>query len=204
MSSEAERAENPGFLGGRVMEVGDDEAVVAVEGGDEVGEIVRGNAAAELAVEFVGGLRGKRIVVDGLDGGADVVGQKEIALPVAEEILEHLVAAVACTTGRAELTSLGDRPLLLDDLHGAGDELVVVFAAGLCGGIWSALRLAEDADEGFGDGFPLRIDPEQGVVILRGADVAENAGRSLGWVFGVRVVLFCGEDDIGDFLDGIA
>ena len=81
------------------MEVGDDEAVVAVEGGDEVGEIVRGYAAAELAVELVGGFGGEGEIVDGLDGSADVVVQEKVALAVAEVVLEHFVGTVAGAAG---------------------------------------------------------------------------------------------------------
>jgi hypothetical protein len=54
VSSQPKRAENARRLDGGIVEVG-----------DEVGEIIGGNAAVELAVELVGGLRGERVVVDG-------------------------------------------------------------------------------------------------------------------------------------------
>jgi len=53
------------------VEVGGDEAVVAVEGGDEVGKIICDDAAAELAVELVCGFGGQREVVNGLDGAME-------------------------------------------------------------------------------------------------------------------------------------
>ena len=92
-------------------------------------------------------------------------------------------------------------PLFFDDFDGAGDELVVIRAAGQRGRIRLALCLTEDPNERFGDGFPIRIDPEQSVVILRGADVAEDTGRGLGGLGGIRKVRLGGEDDIRNGLD---
>ena len=67
---EAKRAEDARLFTRFVVEIGDDEAVVAVEGGYEVGEVIRADAAAELAVELVSGLGSEGKIVDGLDGGA--------------------------------------------------------------------------------------------------------------------------------------
>lgn len=63
-----------------------------MQGGHELRQVV--NARAELPVELVHGLGGQRVVVDGLDGGAEGVGEEQVALAVAQEVLEPLVSAV--------------------------------------------------------------------------------------------------------------
>ena len=142
------------------MEIDNDEAVVAVEGGDEIGEVVVGNIGAELAIELVHGFSRQRVVIDGLDGGADLIREEKVAFPVAQIILKHFVSPVAGTAAGAQLPGLGVLALLLHDLRRAGDEDVVVGTTGKGRGFRRAFGLAEDADERLGDGFPLGIDPE--------------------------------------------
>ena len=61
------------------MEIHKDEAVIPVEAGDELGEVVVVDAEAELTVEFVGGFGGEGVIVESLDGGADVIGEEKVA-----------------------------------------------------------------------------------------------------------------------------
>ena len=77
-----------------IMEVDDNEAVIPVHVGDHFGEGVTADVGAKLAVEFVHGFGGERVIVDGLDGGAKGVRHKEVALAMAEVILELLIGAV--------------------------------------------------------------------------------------------------------------
>lgn len=58
------------------MEIDDDEAVVAMELGDHIRQILRSDVRAELAVQFIHSLGGERVVINGLNRCADLICEK--------------------------------------------------------------------------------------------------------------------------------
>lgn len=131
------------------MEIDYDKPVVPVELCDEGGEVVFSYIGSELAIQFVHRFGGQGVVIDDLDGGANVVGNEEIFGAVAEVILQALVSPVAGTPPGTEATRLKIAPLLFDDHRRSGDKRVVVCPARQRHFIRLALRLPEDPNGGF-------------------------------------------------------
>ncbi len=111
------------------MEVDDDEAVIPVESGDEGGQIVICDVGPKLTVQLVDCLGREWMIIDGLDGGADLIRDEEVPFTMTQVILKALVGAVAGAPAGAELPGLEVLPLVFNDFRGSRDERVMIGAA---------------------------------------------------------------------------
>jgi len=77
-----------------VVEVGYNQSVVSVQRGYKLREIVVRNAGAQLTVEFIDGFGGERVIVDGLNSGADLISEEDVSLAVTNVILQTFVGSI--------------------------------------------------------------------------------------------------------------
>jgi len=103
--------------------------VVTVQRGDELGEVVVRNARSQLPIQFIDRFGREGMIVNGLDGRSDLVGQEDVTLAVPNEILQALVGAIAGATLVSELACLCIATLLFHDAGRFRDKFVVIIAA---------------------------------------------------------------------------
>ena len=167
---------NDAWLVASLFLVDDAQSIFFAQGNDQLGKVFVTDAAAELAVESVGGGLAQWVAIDVLNGTLEGIGVEERAFDGLGMVLESFVGAVARTGRPTELPA--DRFLFHGDvLHTGLDEGMVVVVAGHSRSVRSTLGGFEDGELRFSDRFPGSIDPGEGVVALGGVDIYERAGR---------------------------
>ena len=155
------------------------EATLFMEGDGQFGKLVIFDPKTELAVQGVGSYLAKGVTVDVFDGLAEVVGVEEGAFDSLGVAVEARIGTEPSAGGAAEGAADGFF-LAQNRFDCFRDQGVVIGLAGQCRGIRGALGRLKDLELRLRDDIGVRVEPDEGVVVLGGAHVGENARPSGG------------------------
>ena len=132
------------------------------------------DAATQLAVERIDRGLAQGMAVDVVDGAAEGLRVEDSAPDFLSIVLQPVIGAETGAGRAAQLSA--DLPFVAGDaLRGLADERIVVLMAGQGGRVGPTMGGAQDFELALGYAATVAVEPDEGVVVVGGAQVDEHA-----------------------------